>query len=131
MGKQFLATIHRGPVLSLDTLHHDFQAHFIRHARTPSFFIYEIWDDLIENYLTVPNLIEDHIKQLQDHLIGAIDNRVFRRVSELSSDFLLFRKMLLPDLTVLTEIASRKSIFFSKTTQPFLANMVGNLERVL
>lgn len=131
MGKQFLATIHRRPVLPLDTLHHDFQADFIRHARTSSFFIYEIWDDLIENYLTVQNAIEDHVKQLQNHLIGAIDNRVFRRVSELGSDLLHFRKMLLPDLTVLTEIASRKSIFFSKTTQPFLANMVGNLERAI
>lgn len=67
MGKQFLATIHRGPVLPLDTLRHDFQADFIRHARTPSFFIYDIWDDLIENYLTVQNALEDHVEQLQDH----------------------------------------------------------------
>lgn len=56
---------------------------------------------------------------------------MFRRVSELGSDLLHFRKVLLPAREMFTEITSRKSLFISEATQPFLANMVGNLKRVL
>jgi magnesium transporter len=37
----------------------------------------------------------------------------------------------LPARTVLTDLSSRRSLFISEATQPFLANMVGTLEHVL
>ena len=42
-----------------------------------------------------------------------------------------FRKVLLPARTVLTDLATRKSLFVSEATQAFLSNMVGTVERVL
>jgi magnesium transporter len=42
-----------------------------------------------------------------------------------------FRKVVLPARAVLTDLSTRKSLFISEATQPFLANMVGTLERVL
>jgi magnesium transporter len=60
-----------------------------------------------------------------------VDDRVFTRISELGADLLHFRKVLLPARTVLTDLSSRRSLFVSEATQPFLANMVGTLEHVL
>ena len=51
--------------------------------------------------------------------------------SELGSDLLHLRKVVLPARAVLTELSTRKSPFVSEATQPFLGNMVGTIERVL
>jgi magnesium transporter len=60
-----------------------------------------------------------------------VDDRVFSQISELGADLLHFRKVLLPARTVLTDLSTRKSIFISEATQPFLGNMVGTVEHVL
>jgi magnesium transporter len=60
-----------------------------------------------------------------------VNDAVFGRISELGADLLHFRKVLLPARAVLTDLATRRSLFVSEATQPFLANMVGTLEHVL
>jgi magnesium transporter len=79
----------------------------------------------------VQKKFEDRVEKTQAALIGHVDDTVFQRVSELGADLLHFRKVVLPARSVLTDLSSRKSIFISEATQPFLANMVGNIERVL
>ena len=131
IGERFLLTIHKGPVAFLQSVKRDYRADFVRFAKSPSFLLYELWDHLIENYLAVQKTLEEHVEQLQARLIGEVDDRVFASVSELGADLLHFRKVLLPARAVLTDLSSRKSIFISEATQPFLHNMVGTLERVL
>ncbi len=131
MGEQYLVTIHTGPVRFLQQMNREYKADFVRYARSPSFLLYELWDHLIDNYLAVQHELEGHVEQLQKELIGTIDETIFTRVSELGADLLHFRKVLQPARTVLTELATRKSVFVSEATQPYLANMVGTVERVL
>ena len=54
-----------------------------------------------------------------------------RTLDELASDLLHLRKVVLPARGVLSELATRRSLFVSESTQGFLANMVGTVERVL
>jgi magnesium transporter len=132
IGPRFLATIHCGPVLFLSHVKRDYRADFQRHAQSLSFLLYELWDHLIDNYLSVQKLMEERVEQLQSELRREdIDDSVFRRISELGADLLHFRKILLPARAVLTDLSTRKSIFISEPTQPFLANMVGTVEHVL
>jgi magnesium transporter len=56
---------------------------------------------------------------------------VFARISELGSDLLHFRKIVLPARSVLSDLATRRSALLSEATQGFLANMVGTVEHVL
>ena len=56
---------------------------------------------------------------------------MFARISELGADLLHFRKVLLPARAVLTDLSTRRSLFISEATQPFLGNMVGTVEHVL
>lgn len=131
VGQKFLLTIHKGSVVFLDAVRKQWRQDFHRFAKSPSFLLYEIWDCLVENYLSVQKKFEERVEELQAELIGVVDDRVFARVSEIGADLLHFRKVLLPARAVLTELSTRKSIFISEATQPFLANMVGTLERVL
>lgn len=131
VGERFLVTVHKGPVVFLESLKKDYASDFLRFARSPSFLVYEIWDHLIDNYLAVQKRFEERVEALQAELIGDVDDQVFARVSELGADLLHFRKVVLPARAVLTDLSTRKSLFISEATQPFLANMVGTLERVL
>ena len=131
IGERFLMTIHHGNPVFLNAVKKDYRADFIRFAKSPSFLIYEIWDHLIENYLGVQTHFERRVEAVQAELIRDVDDRVFSHVSELNADLLHFRKVLLPARTVLTDLSTRKSIFISEATQPFLGNMVGTVEHVL
>ena len=132
MGERFLVTIHRGPVVVLDAVRREYHFDFVRFARTPSFLIYELWDQLIENYLSIQQVMEQRVEGLQNELrTGKVDDTAFRRLSDLGADLLHFRKILLPARAVLTDLATRRSAVVSETTQPFLANLLGKLEHVL
>ncbi len=131
MGQKFLLTLHRGPAVFLESVRKGFHADFVRFAQSPSFMLYELWDHLIDNYLAVHKAFEERVEQVQRTLIGEVDEKVFGEASELGSDLLHLRKIVLPARAVLTELSTRKSPFVSEATQPFLGNMVGTIERVL
>lgn len=127
----YLITLHGGPAVFLDAMRKHHRADFVRFAKSPSFLIYELWDHLIENYLNVQKRFEERVEALQKRLDGEVDDKTFSEVSELASDLLHLRKVVLPARAVLSDLATRRSLFVSEVTQGFLANMVGTVERVL
>lgn len=131
VGENFLLTMRRGPAVFMQAVRRDYHTDFIRFANSPSFMLFELWDHLVDNYLSVHNAFEDRVEQVQRQLVGEVDEGIFHQASELSSDLLHLRKVVLPARGVLTDLSTRKSAFVSETTQPFLSNMVGTVERVL
>lgn len=130
-GERYLLTLRRGQPAFMKAVRRHYRNDFVRFATTPSFLMYELWDHLIDDYLSVHKAFEDRVEQVQRALVGEVDEAVFQEASELSSDLLQLRKVLLPARAVLTELSTRKSAFVSEATQPFLGNMVGTIERVL
>ncbi len=131
MGERFLLTLHKGAPVFLEAVRRSYIADFVRFAQSPSFLLYELWDHLIDNYLNVHKKFEERVDEVQRSLIGNVDERVFGQASELTVDLLHLRKVVLPARAVLTDLSTRKSPFVGESTQPFLANMVGTIERVL
>jgi len=131
ISERFLFTLHRGAVVFLEALKKDYSNDFVAFAKSPSFLIYEIWDHLTDNYLAVQKRFEERVELLQSELMREVDDKVFASVSELGADLLHFRKVVMPARAVLTDLSTRRSLYISEATQPFLANMVGTLERVL
>ena len=130
-GERYLLTMRRGQPSFMRAVRRHYRGDFQRFATTPSFLMYELWDHLIDNYLSVHKAFEDRVEQVQRAFAGDVDETVFQEASELGSDLLQLRKTLLPARAVLTELSTRKSAFVSESTQPFLGNMVGTIERVL
>jgi magnesium transporter len=131
IGERFLITVHRGPAAFLDAVRREYKEDFQRYAQSPSFLVYELWGHLLENYLSIQKLMEVRVEAAQQRLIGKVDDAVFRQVSDLGADLLHFRKIVHPARVVLMDLATRKSVFISEATQPYLANMVGTVEHVL
>jgi magnesium transporter len=130
-GEGFLLTLHKGQPVFLEAVRRAYRADFLRFAQSPSFLLYELWDHLVDNYLSVQKVFEERVERVQGRLIGNVNEQIFAEASELGSDLLHLRKVVLPGRAVLTELSTRKSPFVSEATQPFLGNMVGTIERIL
>ena len=130
-GERYLLTMRRGQPSFMRAVRRHYRSDFQRFAATPSFLMYELWDHLVDNYLAVHKSFEDRVERVQRAFAGEVDEAVFKEASDLGSDLLQLRKTLLPARAVLTELSTRKSAFVSESTQPFLGNMVGTVERVL
>lgn len=131
VGERFMLTVHRAKPAFMESVRREYRHDFERFAKSPSFLLYEVWDNLLDNYIRVQKKLEERVEDLQVRLIREVDERVFAEVSEIGADLLNFRRVLLPARAVLTDLSTRKSLFVSEATQPFLANMVGTVERVL
>lgn len=131
MGASYLLTLHKGTPVFLEAVRKSYVSDFLRFAQSPSFLLYELWDHLIDNYLSVHKRFEERVEQVQAQLIGDVKDNIFGEASELGSDLLHLRKVVLPARAVLTDLSTRKSPFVSEATQPYLGNMVGTIERVL
>jgi magnesium transporter len=132
LGARFLLSIHAAPIHCLEAARRVYRHDFQRFARSPSFLVYELWDQLAEQYLRVQDSFEDRVEAVQRELMADVDDdAVFTRVSTLSADLLNFRKLVLPARAVLTDLSTRRSPYLSETTQRLLGNVVGSVERVL
>jgi magnesium transporter len=131
IGENVLVTLHRGEPEFLAAVRASYRADFQQHAKSPSFLVYELWDHLLESYHEVQKRFAERVELVQTELVREADDQVFQRVSEVGAGLLHFRKVLLPARAVLGELSTRRSIYVSEATQPYLANMVGTVERVL
>ncbi len=131
MGEKFMLTLHRGQPVFLEAVRKSYVQDFVRFAQSPSFLLYELWDHLVDNYLSVHKRFEERVDEVQRRLTGEVDEAIFAEASELGADLLHLRKVVLPARSVLTDLSTRKSAFVSEATQPYLNNMVGTIERVL
>ena len=132
LGERFLVTLRRGPVDFIDQVRKRYRQDFLKFAKSGSFILFECWDSVIEGYKKARNVLEDEVDRVQSRIFGpsGADDKIFNEVAVATQDLLRFRKSLLAAREVLHELAYRKSPFVAESTQPFLGNMVGTLERI-
>jgi magnesium transporter len=132
LSERFLLSIHRRHSQLLKEVRQEYKSDFVRFAKTPSFLIYEIWDKLIENYLAQQKRLEERVELVQNELkSGRADEALFSKISDLGADLLHCRQVILPARTVLSDLATRRSLWVSEVTQGFLSNLVGTVEHLL
>ena len=130
LGQGYLVTYRRMDADFVKQMRRTYREDFLKFARSPGFLLYEIGDYLIEGYRRTLREFQTSVEQVQLQLFGTVDDEIFRHVAEVTQDILLFRKIVLASRELMHELAHRKSLFVSETTQPFLENMAGTLERL-
>ena len=130
LGLGFLVTYRRNATEFVKLMRRTYREDFLKFARSPGFLLYEMGDYLIESYRRTLRSFQESVEQVQLQLFGQVDDEIFRQVALLTQDILLFRKVVLSSRELMHELASRRSPFISETTQPFLENMAGTLERL-
>jgi magnesium transporter len=151
LGERFICSLHQGEVEFLQNATKDYQK-FFPHAESLGFLLFQFWDHLIDNFRRVFALLEDDVGCMQTSIFGEVDDKsldqvsgmvgteictvdvgdgkIFGQVSGLSRHLIVMRRNILGDTEVLDRMATERSAFISDTTQPFLKNMVGTLERL-
>ena len=129
LGARFICSLHQGEVESLQSASKNYQE-FFPYAKSLGFLLFEFWDHLIDNFVQEFALLEDDVERMQASIFGKVDDKIFGQVSMLSHHLIVMRRNILGDIEVLHKMAIHKSVFVSESTQPFLRNMVGTLERL-
>jgi magnesium transporter len=130
LGERYIITVRRARVEFIEQSRKNYQHFFQRFAQSLGFLLFEFWDQLVDSYRKALLKLEDEVGTVQANILGEMDDRIFGRVAEVTHHLLLLRKSILADREVLEQLAVRKSTFVASTTQPYLANMVGTLERL-
>lgn len=130
LGAKFLVTVHRHRVSFVEHMRRTYREDFLRFARTPGFLLYEMADHLVDCHRRAFKAFSASVEKVQLELFGEVDDAIFRRVSDLTSDLLAFRGLVRSSRELFHQLATRRSSFVSETTQPFLQNIAGTLERL-
>ena len=96
IGEGFLVTIHRGPNGVLDAVRDDYVHDFEHHAATPSFLLYEICNEQVEQFLAVQTRLEDEVEDTRRALAGEIEQVAFESVAAASAKLITLRRRMLP-----------------------------------
>lgn len=130
LGERFLITLHHGPIDFLERVRKEYRHFFQTFAKSLGFLLFEFCDKLIDGHRTSLVRLEEDVEEIHGRILGEVDDKIFTRVSDTTHSLLILRKNVLANREVLHELSVRRSQFVSETTQPYLHNMVGTLERL-
>lgn len=130
LAERVLFTLHRGQPAFLNRVHQGHAAFFQRFAQSLGFLLFDLWDSLIETHRSVLSRIEERVEQTQRLIFNASDDAIFSYVGQAAEDLLHLRKNVLANRDVLDQLATHRSAFVPETTQPYLRNMAGMLNRL-
>jgi magnesium/cobalt transport protein CorA len=131
IGEGFLVTFHRGPSAVLREVRRDYLGDFQRHAATPSFLIYELWNEQVDQYLRLQNRLEEKVERMRLKLRGDADESTLLELADVTGELLALRKRVMPTRRVLEEIVARKTTLISGATLGYMEGMIATLERLL
>nr|NIP29645.1 hypothetical protein [Candidatus Dadabacteria bacterium]NIQ13733.1 hypothetical protein [Candidatus Dadabacteria bacterium] len=123
-----LIMLHHGPIKLLDEMLINYHEDFVMFSQSPSFLLYEICDHLIEVYRNTLRKISADVEDVQISLFGQVDDKIFKHVSDITSDLLHFRRTVVAARDVVHELATRRSPFISEQTQHYLDRMATLLD---
>jgi magnesium transporter len=125
-----LVTFHRQEVQAITRMQRTYREDFLKFSKSPGFLLYEIADHLIDGYRKALLGFSGAVEEVQMKLFGEVNDEIFKHVSVLTRDILMFHNVLRTSRELLHQLAYRRSPFVSETTQPVLETMAGTLERL-
>jgi magnesium transporter len=126
-----LMTVRQGANAVLATVRRDYVHDFRSHAQTPSFLLYEMCKEQVEQFVAVQSRLEEEVEHTRRVLATEIDQATFDSVAAVSAKLLNLRRRVLPVRRALEELTSRKTNLISEATLGFFESMISTLERLL
>ena len=131
LGTSFLLTMHRGPNAVIQGVRSVYVRDFETHAATPSFLVYEIWSNQIEQFFELQRRLDEEAEVVRARVRQAVDAATLDNLAQVNGRLLALRKLVVPARKVLEEMLLRKTPLISDATLTFMGHMVGMLERLL
>ena len=131
IGEGFLVSFHRGASAVLAEVRRDYLCDFQRHAATPSFLIYEFWNEQVDQYLRLQSRLEHEVETMRLKLRTDANEATLLELADVTGELLALRKRVMPARRVLEELVARKTTLISEATLGYMSGMIATLERLL
>lgn len=131
IGEGFLVTFHRGESAVLREVQRSYLCDFQKHAATPSFLVYEFWNEQVDQYLRLQSRLEQKVETMRLKLRGDATEATLLELADVTGELLALRKRAVPTRRVLEELVARKTTLVSEATLSYMSGMISTLERLL
>lgn len=130
IGDGYLLSRRAGPSPAMERMRRAVPEDFIRFSQSHGFLLFEIGDQLREEYRCALQSIASETSELQRTLFNHADDQLFPRVAARIGGINLFRQALHGARELIHELAHRRSRFVPETTQPHLDQLAVTLQRM-
>ena len=105
LGKNFLVTHHKNPLLSADHVWNTCQRDPRYLARGADYLLYHILDTLAADFMPVVDKMDDAIDHLEDDVFASTDRAVLNRIFSIKRAVLHLRRIIIPQREVMNRLA--------------------------
>ncbi|MGE5371264.1 MAG: magnesium/cobalt transporter CorA [Solirubrobacterales bacterium] len=100
-------------------------------SRGPDYLLYNLVDNLVDDYFPIVERLGDRIDELEDELYINPANEVTDEIMALKRTIILMRKVVLPQRRIFANVNGRFSFVISEENKPYYVDLVEHLDRVI
>ena len=131
IGRNYVVSIHRGPVPALDQAAARWTAGGPRLRDGVGFLLYTVLDALMDSYLPLIEEIENEIGEIEIAMLGLGDDAVVRRLLRLKRTLVELRRLLYPLREILQVLLRRDQQPFLTHSEMYLREVESHVLQIL
>lgn len=99
--------------------------------RGPDYLLYNIVDNLVDDYFPIVERLGERIDELEDELYVNPAHEITEEIMTLKRTLILLRKVVLPQRRIFANVNGRYSFAISDNNKPYYLDLVEHLDRIL
>ena len=131
VGRNYLVSIHRGPVPALDQAAARWTAGGLRLRDGVGFLLYTVLDALLESYMPLIEEIENEIGEVEIAMLSLSDDQAVWRLLRLKRTLVELRRVLLPLREILQVLLRRDQQLFLTHSEVYLREVSSRVLQIL
>ena len=130
LGRNFLFTIHREPVLAIDATYTRLPADARLLNEGPDFLLYSIVDEMVDAYFPILDEIEECVDDLQDDIFVDAQPMHLDDLLKQKREINVLRRQSLPQRELLNQISRGDAQFISRDTLIYYRDLYDHMFRI-
>lgn len=130
-GKNYLVTLHPGPLPLIDEAHQRWQRGVNRVGDGVAYLVYTLLDSLVDEYMRVQDQLAEQVETLEERIYPRPEATVVAELFALRKAVARLRRVLGPTRDVLNAIIRRDLPLFPEPMRPYFMDVYDHVLRVL
>jgi len=130
LGTNFLFTVHRQPLASIDSICNRLPGDRRILERSPDFLLYTIVDDMVDAHFPLLEQIEEAVDDLQDRIFADASDNDLDELLHLKRDINVLRRHILPQRELLNQISRGDAKFIQQQHLIYFRDVYDHMFRI-
>ena len=123
LGKNFLITSHKIPIKQLELTHNFFTNNPLQFKDRPDYLAYYIIEQVIDNYFTILDKLDDYIYSLENEVFSNPSNKSIRNVFSTKRSVIMLRRIISPTRDTINILSHRDNPFISSDARLYFRDL--------